>query len=222
MASVPLAMDSVKLHVTRFSGPSLRYGVVDTEFEGVPAKITTPARTVVDCFRFRRRVGLEAALEAFDEVLRERKATPDEIWRAAEACRRALPGGAAALRPGPLTMANRDLRPYPAYKDSGVEWLGEIPAHWEVEEDEVRGHTAVGAHAKPTEAGILGGLHHSVVRPRVMSGRSAMGRGAEYVHETAEKISEIGLANSSARLLPKGTVILSRTASVGFSANPRR
>ena len=26
----------------------------------------------------------------------------------------------------------RRLKPYPAYKDSGVEWLGEIPAHWEV------------------------------------------------------------------------------------------
>ena len=25
----------------------------------------------------------------------------------------------------------RRVRPYPAYKDSGVEWLGEIPAHWE-------------------------------------------------------------------------------------------
>ena len=24
------------------------------------------------------------------------------------------------------------LKPYPAYRDSGVEWLGEIPAHWEV------------------------------------------------------------------------------------------
>ncbi|MGH7503935.1 MAG: restriction endonuclease subunit S [Longimicrobiales bacterium] len=24
------------------------------------------------------------------------------------------------------------FNPYPAYKDSGVEWLGEIPAHWEV------------------------------------------------------------------------------------------
>ena len=24
------------------------------------------------------------------------------------------------------------LKPYPAYKDSGVEWLGEAPAHWEV------------------------------------------------------------------------------------------
>jgi type I restriction enzyme S subunit len=40
----------------------------------------------------------------------------------------------------------------------------------------------------------------------------------EYVTDTAEKISELGLANSAARLLPKGTVVLSRTASVGFSA----
>jgi type I restriction enzyme, S subunit len=26
----------------------------------------------------------------------------------------------------------RKWKPYPAYKDSGVEWLGEIPAHWKV------------------------------------------------------------------------------------------
>jgi type I restriction enzyme, S subunit len=38
----------------------------------------------------------------------------------------------------------------------------------------------------------------------------------EIVTETAEKISELGLANSAARLLPRGTVMLSRTASVGF------
>ncbi|MDI3499278.1 MAG: type restriction enzyme protein [Synergistaceae bacterium] len=25
-----------------------------------------------------------------------------------------------------------NLKPYPAYKPSGVEWLGEVPAHWEV------------------------------------------------------------------------------------------
>ena len=23
---------------------------------------------------------------------------------------------------------------YPAYKESGVEWLGEVPAHWEVKQ----------------------------------------------------------------------------------------
>ena len=28
-------------------------------------------------------------------------------------------------------MGGERYRPYPAYKDSGVEWLGEIPTHWE-------------------------------------------------------------------------------------------
>ncbi|MEZ4713130.1 MAG: hypothetical protein R3A44_38425 [Caldilineaceae bacterium] len=26
---------------------------------------------------------------------------------------------------------NHDLKPYPAYKDSGVQWLGEVPEHWQ-------------------------------------------------------------------------------------------
>lgn len=77
--------------IVRFSGPALRYGVVNTEFEGVPARITNPARTVVDCFRFRRLVGRDVAQEALRDVLHERKATPDEIWRAAEACRALKP-----------------------------------------------------------------------------------------------------------------------------------
>ena len=35
-------------------------------------------------------------------------------------------------------------------------------------------------------------------------------------HETSETINDAGLANSSARLLPAGTVCVSRTASIGF------
>jgi type I restriction enzyme, S subunit len=38
-----------------------------------------------------------------------------------------------------------------------------------------------------------------------------------YLGETANQISQLGLANSAAELLPAGTVVLSRTASVGFS-----
>jgi hypothetical protein len=26
----------------------------------------------------------------------------------------------------------RRFRPYPEYKDSGVEWIGEIPCHWKI------------------------------------------------------------------------------------------
>jgi type I restriction enzyme, S subunit len=39
----------------------------------------------------------------------------------------------------------------------------------------------------------------------------------KYVYSTEELVSELGIANSSARMLPAGTVILSRTASVGFT-----
>ena len=75
------------LEIVRFSGLPLRYGVVDTEFEGVPAQITSPARTVVDCFRFRNRIGIHIAYEALDDVVAKRLATRDEIRRVAAVCR---------------------------------------------------------------------------------------------------------------------------------------
>jgi hypothetical protein len=54
---------------------------------GVPVRVTSPARTVVDCFRYRSKIGLDVALEALRDVLRSRKASVDEIMRAAEVCR---------------------------------------------------------------------------------------------------------------------------------------
>lgn len=41
--------------------------------------------------------------------------------------------------------------------------------------------------------------------------------GNKFLGETTEMISSLGLANSAADLLPAGTVVLSRTASVGFT-----
>ena len=80
-------LPELPVRVIRFSGVSLRYGVVDTTFEGVPARITSPARTVVDCFRFRHLVGKDAAIEALRDAVWDRKASVDEICRAAEVCR---------------------------------------------------------------------------------------------------------------------------------------
>lgn len=45
----------------------------------------------------------------------------------------------------PTTRTDRRLfRPYPAYKDTGIEWLGEIPAHWEVRRLKRLAHIASG------------------------------------------------------------------------------
>ncbi len=84
-ARVP-TLGRLPVRITRFTSAALNCGVEDTHFEGVPARITTPARTVVDCFRFRSKVGLEPALEALHDALNDGKATPGEIWRAAEVC----------------------------------------------------------------------------------------------------------------------------------------
>lgn len=43
-------------------------------------------------------------------------------------------------------------------------------------------------------------------------------RGTKYLHQTAQQISDLGIANSSARLLPAKTVVLSRDATVGRTA----
>jgi len=80
-------LDDLPVRFVRFSGAALTYGVQRIEVEGVPTRITSPARTIVDCFRYRNKIGLDVALEALRDGLRSRIATVDEIWRAAEACR---------------------------------------------------------------------------------------------------------------------------------------
>ncbi len=73
--------------IVRFSGQMLTYGVVIQEMLGTQVRITSPARTVVDCFRYRNKIGIDVALEAVHDAVRSRKATIAEIDRAAEVCR---------------------------------------------------------------------------------------------------------------------------------------
>jgi predicted transcriptional regulator of viral defense system len=77
-------LEAPKLRIVRFSGPAWTYGVSDTTFEGVQARITSPARTIADCFRFERLVGAEAAIEALDDGLRQHKVSVAELERVLE------------------------------------------------------------------------------------------------------------------------------------------
>ena len=79
--------DDVALRIVRFSGAMLHYGVTTRAIQGVPMQITSPARTVVDCFRYRNKIGLDIALEALRDGLDRKLTTVDELVRAARACR---------------------------------------------------------------------------------------------------------------------------------------
>jgi type I restriction enzyme, S subunit len=101
-------------------------------------------------------------------------------------------------------------------RDSGIEWLGKIPAQWTVIRTKYvarlrSGHTPSRQHPEYWEDCTVPWFGLADVW-QLRDGRK------EYVVETNEMISELGLLHSAARLLPEGTVILSRTASVGFSA----
>ena len=61
-------------------------GVETHRLNDIDVPITTPARTVVDCFKYRRRLGLDLCLEALKDVLRskEHRVTPAQVMEFAK------------------------------------------------------------------------------------------------------------------------------------------
>lgn len=80
-------LDWPPLRVVRYSGEALSAGVEQRKVAGVTVRVTAAAKTVADCFKFRQTVGLDVAREALREVLRDRRASVDELWRFAAICR---------------------------------------------------------------------------------------------------------------------------------------
>lgn len=72
------------VRIVRASGPALTTGVEQHKIEGVAVQMTTPAKTVADCFRYRDTVGTDVAVEALRDCLRKRKATPSDIFEMAK------------------------------------------------------------------------------------------------------------------------------------------
>jgi restriction endonuclease S subunit len=100
-------------------------------------------------------------------------------------------------------------------KPSHVGWIGEVPEHWDVVRTRFvaelhSGHTPDRSNDEYWEDTDIPWITTSDIKP-FREGRK------RYLHETENQISELGMENSGAHLLPEGTVFLSRTASVGFS-----
>lgn len=78
-ASVP-RLDQPTVRPVRMSGAVLTEGVERLLFDGVRVPVFNAAKTVVDCFKFRNKIGIDVALEALRDGWAQRKFTMEEIW----------------------------------------------------------------------------------------------------------------------------------------------
>lgn len=130
--------------------------------------------------------------------------------------KQALLGRLAEERQAIITQTvTRGLETGAPMKDSGIDWLGQIPAHWEAAN--IRRFATMKTGHTPSRS-VPEYWDDCTIPWFTLADVWQLRDGTRiYIEETAEKISELGLANSAAELLPAGTVIFSRTASIGFS-----
>lgn len=75
------------LRIVYMSGQALSTGIESHSIEGVSVRVYCLAKTVADCFKYRHKIGLDVALEALRECLRQQRCTIDELWHYAKICR---------------------------------------------------------------------------------------------------------------------------------------
>ena len=120
----------------------------------------------------------------------------------------------AEKRQALITRAvTRGLNPDVPLKESGVDWLGYVPEHWDVNPVKrvatlQSGHTPDKQHEEYWDGNI----------PWVSLNDTAVIRGSDYIDRTAFSISQEGISNSSARLLPSQAVVFTRDATIGEAA----
>ena len=80
-------MDYPPLRLMRAGGETFAAGVEEHIIEGVPVHVTSAAKTVVDCFKYRNKIGIGIAVEALRESLFERRTDRETIHEFARICR---------------------------------------------------------------------------------------------------------------------------------------
>ena len=70
------SIDTPAVRVVRASGPCLTKGVQTMRIDSVDVRVTTVAKTVADCFKFRNKIGKDIAIDALRTYLRRKDAKP--------------------------------------------------------------------------------------------------------------------------------------------------
>ena len=177
---------------------------------GVSYPAISPSRLV--CIRIR-----------LPRVLAEQHQIADFLdWKTGQidrliAKKRALVSALSEKRMAVITQAvTRGLDPTVPMKDSGINWLGKVPKHWPVVRvkfvaDMDSGHT-------PSRTQPENWIPDECVIPWVSLNDTKYLKKHDLISDTSVKISETGMANSTAHLLPSETVVFTRDATIGLTA----
>ena len=144
---------------------------------------------------------LDAKTEQIDALVAKKRALLDRL---------------AEKRQALITRAvTKGLNPDAPMTPSGIDWLGDVPAHWAA--GNLRRFAAMRTGHTPSRSKADYWVDCTIPWFTLADVWQLRDGTRIYLGETAETISELGIENSSAELLPAGTVVFSRTASVGFS-----
>jgi type I restriction enzyme S subunit len=101
------------------------------------------------------------------------------------------------------------LRPYPENKDTGVQWLGNIPKQWNLTPLKYHFKIVGGSTPKSDQEHYWDG-DVKWVTPSDLSKLNSF-----YIHDSQRKITLAGLNSCGSSLVPKGSVVLSTRAPIG-------
>lgn len=108
----------------------------------------------------------------------------------------------------------KGLNPDAPMKDSGIEWLGQVPKHWVV--SRIKNYAKIESGHTPSRQVEAYWIDCNI--PWVSLNDSKTLKVVDYISDTFYKINELGMANSSAHLLPERAVVFTRDASIGLAA----
>ena len=189
----------------------LAYALRDMNLNQYSVSAAQPGLSVDNLKHLRKAVPPLATQRRIARFLDEKTARTDGLIEK----KRALLDRLAEKRQALITRAvTKGLNPDAPMKPSGIEWLGDIPAHWEVIRVK---RIAVLESGHTPDRKIEAYWEHCDI-PWVSLNDTEILRSGDYISDTTVKINAVGLINSSARMLPERAVVFTRDATIGESA----
>ena len=100
------------------------------------------------------------------------------------------------------------MKPYPAYKDSGIEWIGEIPEHWELKKLNYQFKINTGFTPSTGKKEFYDNGSYDWITIADLENK--------YVSESKTKLTELAIKGKD--IIPKGSLLYSFKLSVGKMA----